>query len=215
MDYKAAFIEAFNEGNKDKCVELALESIEKNFYTVQYLYEEIIKKLLYSIDDCNDDDCIWNEHVKTSIMRTVIECLYPHIIKLKKKAIPLKQTVILTCPENEYHEIGLRMADDLFNILGYETIFIGTNTPKNQVLNAVLKTNPKYLAVSVTDYYLLFEAQKMIQHIKRIKEIKVIVGGRAFKENRNLIREIGGDIYLETFQDFENLMEGDADEIIL
>jgi len=216
MDYKSAFIEAFNEENKDRCVELALESIEKNIYTIAFLYEEVLKKALYSLDDCNDDDCIWEEHVKTSIIRTVIECLYPQIIKLKKNVTPLKQIVVLACPEKEYHEIGLRMADDFFNILGYETIFIGTNTPKNQVLNAVVRTKPKYLAISVTDFYLLFEAQKMIENIRSaFIDVKIIVGGRAFKENHVSINKIGGDIYLETFQDFVNLREGDADEIIL
>lgn len=216
MNYKLVFMEAFIEENKDKCVELALDAIEKNIFSIANLYEDVLKNALYSLDDCEDDDCIWKEHVKTSIVRTVIECLYPYIIKLKKKATPLEQTVVLACPEKEYHEIGLRMADDFFNILGYETIFIGTNTPKNQVLNAVLRTKPKYLAISVTDYYLLFEAQKMIENIRSVfVDIKIIVGGRAFKENRDSIKKIGGDIYLETFQDFVKLRDGDTDEIII
>lgn len=214
MDYKKIFIEAFNQHNKDKCVEIAIEVIEKNIFTIPYFYEEILKKTLYSIDDCHDGDCIWKEHVKTSIARTVIECLYPYIIKIKNQATPLKQIVVLACPEKEYHEIGLKMIDDFFTILGYKTIFIGTNTPKNQVLNAVLRTKPKYLAISVTDYYLLFEAQKMIQNVKSAyKNIIIIVGGRAFKYNLDSIKEIGGDIYLETFEDFIKLREGDKNEI--
>lgn len=216
MDYKSAFLEALQRENKDKCVELALEVIEKDIYTIPYFYEEVLKTALYAIDECNDDDCIWKEHVQTSISRTVIECLYPNIIKLKKQVSPLNKKIVLACPEKEYHEIGLRIIADFFNILGYETIFVGTNTPKNQVLNAVIRTKPDYLAISVTDYYLLFEAQNMIQNVKSvIKDIKVIVGGRAFKENRDSIGRIGGDIYLETFQDFIKLREGDFNEISL
>lgn len=214
MDYKRAILEALKEEKKDLCINLSLESIEKNIYTIPDLYENVLKTGLYSIDDCSGDDCIWKEHIKTSIVRTVIECLYPHVIKLKKIAKPTNKKVVLACPEKEYHEIGLRMIDDFFNILGYETIFIGANTPKTQVLNAVIRTKPDYLAISVTDYYLLFEAQKMIQLIINVnKEIKVIVGGNAFKENTDSISSIGGDIFIESFEDLIKLRDGEQDEI--
>lgn len=216
MDYKEAILEALKEENKDLCIELSLEAIEKNIYTIPELYENILKIGLYSIDDCSGDDCIWKEHIKTSIVRSVIECLYPHIIKLKKSAKQINKKVLLACPEKEYHEIGLRMVDDFFSIIGYETIFIGTNTPKNQVFNAVLKTKPKYLAISVTDYYLLFEAQILIQNIKKCtSDVKIIVGGKAFKDNQDSIEMIGGDIYLESFEDFIKLRDGDINEIVL
>lgn len=216
MDYKSAFLEALDRENKDECIELALELIEKNIFSIPSFYEEVLKIALYNIDECNNEDCIWKEHVKTAIVRSVIECLYPYVIKLKKQANAINKKIVLACPEKEYHEIGLRMMDDFFNILGYETIFVGTNTPKNQVLNAVIRTKPDYLAISVTDYYLLFEAQKMIQDIKRvIKNVKIIVGGMAFKENVDSIEKIGGDIYLETFQDLTKFRDGDENEIVL
>ena len=214
MDYKSAILEALKEENKDLCIELSLEAIEKNIYTIPELYESVLKIGLYSIDDYSGDDCIWKEHIKTSIVRSVIECLYPHVIKLKKSAKHINKKILLACPEKEYHEIGLRIVDDFFNILGYETIFIGSNTPKLQVLNAVVRTKADYLAISVTDYYLLFEAQKMIQIIKDTnKDIKVIVGGNAFKENIDSISSIGGDIYIEYFEDLIKLREGEQDEI--
>lgn len=216
MDYKTAIFEALDRENKDMCIELALEAVVNNVFTIPELYEGVLKTALYAIDECQDEDCIWKEHVKTSIVRSIIECMYPQVIKLKRQAEPINKKVVLTCPEKEYHEIGLRMADDYFNILGYETIFVGTNTPKHQVLNAVLRTRANYLAISVTDYYLLFEAQKMIQGVKDVsKSLKVIVGGIAFKENSSSISLIGGDIYFETFEDFVKLRDGEKNEIIL
>ena len=214
MDYKRAILEALKEEKKDLCIELSLESIEKNIYTIPELYENVLKTGLYSIDYCSGDDCIWKEHIKTSIVRSVIECLYPYIIKLKKSAKPVNKKVVLACPEKEYHEIGLRMVDDFFSILGYQSIFIGANTPKIQVLNAVTRTKADYLDVSVTDYYLLFEAQKMIQLVRDVdKDIKVIVGGNAFKENMDSLKSIGGDTYIETFEDLIRLRDGEQDEI--
>ena len=216
MDYKSAFMESLDRENKDECIQLSLEALEKSIYTIPTFYEEVLKEALYLVDECSDEDCIWREHVRTSIVRSVIECLYPHVINLKKQAVSANKKVVLACPEKEYHEIGLRMIDDFFNILGYKTIFVGTNTPKNQVLSAVLRMRPDYLAVSVTDYYLLFETQKMIQNVKSVfKDLKIIVGGIAFKGNFSSIEKIGGDIYLETFQDLIQLRNGEENEIVL
>lgn len=211
-----SFVKAFNEEDKDKCVSLALKAVENNEIDIPFFYEQVLKRALYSIDECTSNDCIWREHRKTSIIRTVIECMYPYVLKLKNENKSINKKVILACPEKEYHEIGLRMIDDFFQINGYETVFIGTNTPKDQVLNAVLSFKPDYLAISVTDYYLLFEAQKIIDLIKEnASHVKIIVGGRAFKNNYEAIEAIGGDIYLETYADIKNLKEGDKNEIIL
>lgn len=211
-----SFVKAFNEEDKDKCVSLALKAVENNEIDIPFFYEQVLKRALYSIDECTSNDCIWREHRRTSIIRTVIECMYPYVLKLKNENKSINKKVILACPEKEYHEIGLRMIDDFFQINGYETVFIGTNTPKDQVLNAVLSFKPDYLAISVTDYYLLFEAQKIIDLIKEnASHVKIIVGGRAFKNNYEAIEDIGGDIYLETYADIKNLREGDKNEIIL
>ena len=210
------FVKLFNEEDKEKFVSIAINAIENKEIDIPFLYEEVLKMLLYSIDECITDNCIWREHRKTSMVRTVIECMYPYVMKIKNERKSLNKKVLLICPEQEYHEIGLRMIDDFLQMNGYETIFIGPNTPKDQVLDAVLSMKPDYLAISVTDYYLLFEAQKIINLIKEnTSNVRIIVGGNAFKDNFESIKSIGGDIYLETYQDIKNLREGDENEIIL
>lgn len=216
MDYKNALLESLEEENKDKSVQYAIKALNEGQVTIPFLYEKILRPFLNSIDKCKDDNCILKEHIRTSIVRTIIECVYPFVIEQKQKVVPSSLKVLLACPEREYHEIGLLMMDNFFSLNGYETIFIGANTPKEQVLRAVIMTEPDYLAISVTDYYLLFEAKNMIQKIRSIsKPIMVIVGGNGFKANKELIKEIGGDVYLETFEDIVNLRKGDINEISL
>lgn len=217
MDYREEFIKAFNINDKDRCVKIAMEGLNSGYFTVPVLYEEILLPLLYAIDDygCDDVDRIWKEHVKSSIVKTVIESIYIFVIQEKRKVKPLGINVVLAAPEHEHHEIGLRMVSDYFNLNGYDTTFIGVHTPRDQVFNAIDNVNPKYIAISVTDYYVLFEAQKMIQKIKSIyaDKIKIIVGGSAFKNNIDSISKIGGDIYMEKYSDFTKLRERDLNEI--
>lgn len=211
-EFKLSFINHFNEMNKDACVLLAIKSLKNNEITIPELYEEVLRPALYSIDtSMSVEDSIWIEHVKTSIIRTVVESAYRFVIELKKHVKPLGIKVVLACPEREYHEVGLRMVADFFSLNGYETIFVGTNTPREQVYYAVASNSPKYAAISVTDYYLLFEAQRMIQHIKEMTggKVTVLVGGNAFRENSLSVAKIGGDIYLESYQDIVNLRAGE------
>jgi methanogenic corrinoid protein MtbC1 len=206
-EFKSKFMSAFEQNNKDKCIELSLEHLSNNTINIPSLYEDILTPALYSIDKCTEEGCIWKEHVKTSIVRAVIECVYPNIIKFKKNISPNGIKVVLACPEKEHHEIGLRMMSDFFTLNGYESIYIGSNTPRDQVCIAISQNIPKYVAISVTDYYLLFEAQKMIKKIRSNygSSIKIIVGGLAFKNNSDSIKDIGGDIFLNSFKDIENL----------
>ena len=115
-----ALVKSFNEEDKERFVSIALNAIENNEIDIPFLYEEVLKMLLYSIDECTTDDCIWREHRKTSMVRTVIECMYPYVIKIKNETKSLNKKVLLICPEKEYHEIGLRMIDDFLQMNGYE-----------------------------------------------------------------------------------------------
>jgi methanogenic corrinoid protein MtbC1 len=137
--------------------------------------------------------------------------MYPRVIGFKENVGALNIKVVLLCPEKEYHEVGLRMVSDFFELNGYESYFVGTNTPRDQVYHAISEIKPKYVAISVTDYYLLFEAQKMIRHIKDMTgDVTVLAGGNAFRQNINSISRIGADIYLETYDDIVKLRAGEV-----
>lgn len=160
--YYDEFIKIFNINDKDECLFYCMEGIEKGNFTIPQLYEGILMPALYSIDKCpiSDPGCIWKEHLKTAIVRTIVEGIYPYIIKLGREQAPVNKKIILVNPEREYHELGLRMTSDFFQLNGYDTVFVGTNTPRMQIYEAIRFEKPDYVAISVTDYYLIFEAKK-------------------------------------------------------
>ncbi|MBV1757874.1 MAG: cobalamin-dependent protein [Dethiosulfatibacter sp.] len=213
-NHKDEFMILFEEFKKDECVRFAINGLNNNDFSIPELYEQILGPALYAVDECIDDDndCIWREHVKTAIVRTIIESIYPYVIEAKRNITPLNQKVVLVCPEKEYHEIGLRMMSDFFDLNGYESIFIGSNTPRDQVCVAISQNNPKYVAIGVTDFYLMFEAKKLISRIRTKHEdkIKIILGGTAFLNNPSAVSEIGGDLYLISYNDIKNLAKEDS-----
>lgn len=210
--YYEEFLEMLENENKEGCVNFALEKLEKGDVGIITLYSEILTPALNNMT-CKLQDknlCIWKEHVRSSIVRTIIECCYPYILKEKRKynIKGEKGIVVVVCPPEEYHEIGARIVADFFVLKGYQAIFVGSNTPKEEFLSALKIVKPKYIALSITNYFNLISTKAIIEKIKEhSKEVKVIVGGSAFLSNPKAYKAIGADKLLMTYEDIEKLEE--------
>lgn len=211
--YLKEFTEYFENEDKEKCVSFAMDKLHRNELDIKTLYEDILGPSLNSIGTCpeNSRDCVWREHLKTSIVRTIIECCYPFIINMRGKEKKLNLKVLIFCPENENHEIGARMAADFFTLHGYDAVFLGSCTPRDQVKLALECHKPHYAALSVTDYFNLVAAKKSVQAIREFlgSSVKIIAGGRAFLSNMDIVPSMGADMYLATYDDIKRLSEED------
>jgi methanogenic corrinoid protein MtbC1 len=204
-------MEALEAEDRYACINYVTDALLKGRVNIADLYENILKPALNNIE-CKVGDkkvCIWKEHVRSSIVRSVIECCYPYVIKERDLCnVPKRnQYVVVLCPDGEYHELGARMVSDFFTICGFDSIFIGSSTPKEELFNILDSINPIYIALSITNYYNLVSAKKTISEIRKKahKELKIIVGGNAFLRNPDAYREIGADALVNTFKDIKAL----------
>lgn len=210
-EYYEKFLELLENEDKEGCVEFALSKIENQELDVPTLYTEVLTPALNNIKcKLNEREiCIWKEHVRSAIVRTIIECCYPYILKYKKDSAIKddKGKALVLCPPEEYHEIGARMVADFFSLSGYDTIFVGSNTPREDFISAINYIKPKYVAISVTNYYNLIATKEMINRIRQVsdKDLSIIVGGNAFLSNVEAYLHIGADKLLKDFQDIKNL----------
>lgn len=192
--------------NKELAVKYIMEKLESKEIDVINLYCNILTPSLNQMECSPEEEkiAIYKEHVKTAIVRTILECSYPYVL-LKREELGLakKGVAIILCPPEEYHEIGARMAADFFAIAGYETVFTGSNTPYQDVYNALNIIRPKLIAISVTNYFNLVAAKRMISELKQILTLstKIVVGGHAFQDDENKYRIIGADYYVKSFDD--------------
>lgn len=199
------------EENKEKSVTLCIEALEKGQIDVVKLYEQVLTPALNHIileypDD--ENNLIWKEHVRSGIIRTIVESAYPYVLKDRGKLGNNKsENVIIMCPRFEEHDLGARMVADFFTIVGYDATFIGANTPERTILKAIESIKPKYVSMSVTNYYNLTTGKKTIDIIRETSDYKItfLLGGHAFNQNPNVCKEIGGDRLLNSFQDILDL----------
>jgi len=213
MEFYDKLMTYLEKEDKESAVEYAINLLSEGKIDILTLYRDILSPSLNNMF-CNVDEkevCVWREHVRSSIVRTIIECAYPFVIKEREKRGVKRrnESVIVVCPQEEYHEIGPRMVADFFTLLGFDTVFVGANTPKEDFASAINVIKPKYVVISVTNYYNIVNAERAIKRLKEKAnyDLKIIVGGHAFKSNKQVYKKIGADYLLDTFEEIEAFTE--------
>lgn len=210
------FLALLEAENKQKAVQYALNLLESGKTDVRTLYSQILAPSLNQMQ-CRLADkkvCIWKEHVRTGIVRTIVECCYPYVVKERDKAGSAKnKTTVVICPPEEYHDLGARMVADFFTLCGWDAVFVGGNTPYNDFYNAASQIRPDIIAISITNYYTLVAARKIIADLKALlgASVKIVVGGYAVREATGNFETLGADYRAETFEDIKKItdMAGD------
>lgn len=211
-EHYAVFKTLLEAEQKDEAIEYALHLLESKEMDVIGLYTQILTPALNHMA-CDLQDraiCIWKEHVRTAIVRTIVECCYPYVVEKKRQQnYESKGTAVVMCPPEEYHDLGARMAADFYTICGYHTIFVGSNTPYQDFYNAVDVIKPDLLAISVSNYYNLLATKRIIEELKYKKHVTfpIVAGGLAFDHDLGNCDKVGADRYVQTFEDIAKMAE--------
>ena len=204
------FQEFFEKEDKEGAVNYILAKLEGKEIDIIDLYGSILTPSLNHMKCSLADQriCIWKEHVKTGIVRTIVECCYPYVIQKRNAlGLPRKGITAVLCPPEEYHDLGARMVADYFTIAGYDTVFVGSNTPYQDFYNAVHGIKPEIVAISVSNFFHLVAAKKMIEELTKVlnQPLKIVVGGYAFHDDDQKYKVVGADYYAKTFEDILNI----------
>jgi methanogenic corrinoid protein MtbC1 len=201
------FIDLLDKEDKDRCLTYIIELFEDGA-SIKDVYENYIIPSLaeYNCDSDIEEICIWKEHARTSIIRTILESTYPYLIKQKKQSIG--KNILVACPQLEYHEIGAILAANFFSLEGFDAKYIGANTPNEQIISAVKILKPDYVALSITNYYNVVATKKLTEKLKEeYPEVKIIIGGQAAK-NEAAMKQITYDLIIQTHEDILKFKEG-------
>lgn len=178
IDY-TAFLDSLLRGDRTYCSQVIRNELKSN-PPVYDLYEKLIRRSLYEIGELWENNKISTatEHLASAIIEAIMNEIYPEVISTEKT----DKSVVLTCVENEMHQIGIKMVNDIFELNGWRTYFLGTNTPVDSLVRFTREIQPNLLAISVSLYFHLPDLEKMIQHITdEFPELKIFVGGQAFR----------------------------------
>jgi len=211
-----SFALALNKRDKSRCIQLVREALEDESISIPELYEGVLSRSLQEIATNEKEQklAIWEEHVQSGIVRSVIEISYPYIMNLiaKDQSLP-RPTAVVCCQEEEYHELGARMVTDFLTLLGFDAFFIGANTPAEEALAAVVTLKPRLVCISVTNFFHLTKLQRLINgmraHMARgdVPNFKIVAGGYAVKNTPGVTEQLTPDYFAYSYRDLAKIGE--------
>lgn len=134
---------------------------------------------------------IAQEHLATGITKRTLAAVYPLLIEDAPVGGP---RVVVAGVGGGLHSIGLRMVSDVLDAAGFETLYLGPDTPAEEVASAVVRYAPKLVALGVT---MPLDVPELGRAVVAIAEadptVSVMIGGRGVPEHLRAHLTCAGD----------------------
>jgi methanogenic corrinoid protein MtbC1 len=132
------------------------------------------------------------EHFCTAATQANISRLYPSIFSGWRNG----RSMVATSVGEEFHEIGVRMVADFFELDGWSSHYLGANSPPSSIVDALRERKAVLLCVSATMVSILPRVDAVIRLVRAAfprGEVKIMVGGGPFNVAPGLWERIGAD----------------------
>jgi len=184
------FLNCLITGNRKGCSVIVRQYLGEN-PSIKDLYEQVMKVALYKVGQLWEENKISpvTEHLATAIVEMILNELYTELNVAESQ----NKRVVLACVENEFHQVGIKMVGDVFEMNGWDSYFIGTSVPLKDLINYLKEVKPNMLAISLSIYFNFQQLLKMISHLRHeFDNLNIVIGGQAFSRlNKSDVDELG------------------------
>ena len=195
------------QGNRIKANEL-VQGLVSNDVSIADIYMEIFHESQREIGRLwqMNKITIAEEHYCTAATQLIMGQLYPLIF-----ATPKNDFVFVGASVGgELHELGIRMVSDFLELSGWNTYYLGANTPKKSIVETIVKERANVIGISVTMPFHIDETISLIEMIRadmRCSSVKILVGGYPFLVEKTLWKTIGADGYAQNAREAVKIAE--------
>jgi methanogenic corrinoid protein MtbC1 len=202
-NYSRKYLEALLNRDRKKAWQWVKGALDAGV-TLEGIYLELFSPVMHEIGRLWHQNQIGidKEHYATAVTQGVMSQLYSKIFATQKTG----KTMVGMSVGNELHEMGIRMLCDLFEINGWDTIYLGAAVPQESLINSLEEYKPDLIALSVTMPNHLNECKATIQAIKtdeRFQHVKIAVGGTAVEMDKTLREKWQVDVMANTFEELK------------
>lgn len=152
--------------------------------TTPQLYQRVIAPAMHEIGLLWQRGAITvaDEHLATALTNRVLAALRrpPGGSLAADGAGARRGRVLLAAVEGEGHALGLRMAADVLEDAGYESLYLGADVPTDALLRAADTFSPDVVALAATLPSLAPRLQAVAGEVRRVyPRLGLLVGGQA------------------------------------
>ncbi len=190
------YLEHLLQGKRHLASRLILDAVENKAVNVKEIYLNVFQRTQYEIGRLwqMNQISVAQEHYCTAATQLIMSQLYTYIFSTDKQ----DKTMVATCVGGDLHELGVRMVADFFEMEGWDTYYLGANTPTTSILQELKDRSADLLAISVTMTFHVRAAEALIAAVRAdpdCKNVKIMVGGYPFNLEPELWRQVGADAY--------------------
>ena len=187
-----AYLDAIIRGARDEAAALVLDAAAGGT-DLRDLYLHVFAPAQHELGHlwCEGRITAGTEHLATAITQSVMSLLYPRLFAGHR----LGRRMVGACLQGEQHELGVRTLCDFFEMEGWDTFFLGANTPSPAIVDAVAARRAEVLGLSATCGTDLAEVRALVRAVRDGPggtAVKILVGGAAL-DSAERCREVGAD----------------------
>jgi MerR family transcriptional regulator, light-induced transcriptional regulator len=195
------YLDLLLRGERQAASGLVLDAVEAGF-GVKDVYLRVFQPTMEEIGRLWQLNrvSVAQEHYCTAVTQMIMSQLTPRLFSTPR----IGRSAVAACVGSELHEIGIRMVADLLESDGWDTCYLGANTPTRSVVRTVVERKPDLLAISATISYHVSGVTELVRAVRSeaaVAGVKILVGGYPFNVARDLWRQTGADGFARNAED--------------
>ncbi len=196
------YLTALLAGDRRFC-QATVETLLDQRVPIRRIYEELFGRSLYRVGELWERGriSVAKEHLATALTESLMTLVYPQLFA----APHTRHSAVVSCVAHEYHHIGGKMVADTFEFHGWNSYFLGANTPIKDLLSLIDEKQPEIIALSMTITFHLESLIRTLTSIRhRFPNTPIWIGGQAFRwGGAERVEEIHGTAVLSNLAEME------------
>lgn len=188
------FLDALLRADRRAASQMILDAVQKGV-SVKDIYTQVFQRSQREIGRLwqTSQISVAQEHFCTAATQMIMSQLYPYIFTGERK----DHRLVVACVGGELHEIGARMVADFFEMNGWDSYFLGANTPPESIIRTMEERRADILALSATMTFHISTVAGIIKDVRARASLptRILVGGYPFNLSPDLWRKIGAHGY--------------------
>jgi MerR family transcriptional regulator, light-induced transcriptional regulator len=178
------YLEALRAGDGPGAYRVALRALREGM-SMPGLYQRVIAPAMHEIGTLWELGALTvaDEHMATELTNRVLAALRPapRVEGSGGEAGEAgKSRAVLAAIEGERHALGLRMAADILEDNGFETVYLGADVPTDALLQAVAVMTPDLVVLAATMPELGSRLEEVAATVRESHpQVELLIGGQA------------------------------------
>ena len=197
------------KGDRQACARMVQQLLDQGI-DIKLLYADLFQKSLYEVGRMWELNriSVAREHLVTAITEGLLNLVYPRLFENTHPDIQENKKVIISCAANEFHQVGGKMVADIFELNGWDSHFLGANTPVDQMLAHVQDEAPDLVGLSVSVYFNMPALKTGIEAIRaNFNKLDILVGGQAFNwGGTDMVKQYNSTLYIPSLDELQSLI---------